>query len=97
MVTYLRDRIIESCELEKEALTSAQDKSRQYKNINAKSMILHPNVEVLLLIQQASESLSDQWQGPFKVIRQISDMDYLILVRGKEKVFHVNMLTKFYK
>lgn len=96
-VTNFRGSIIKSCELASESLIIAHGKSRQYKIVNTKTIMLQPGTDVLLLLPDVSDRLSIKWQGPFKVIRKIPDVDYLISIRGKENVFHINMLTKFYK
>ena len=38
-----------------------------------------------------------QWKGPCVVQEKINDLNYLILVDGQPKRFHVNMLKKFYQ
>lgn len=58
-----------------------------------KKIVLDPDNEVLLLLPN---KLTIEWQGPFKLVRKVS-VDYVIDIRGKQKVFLVNMLAKFLK
>ncbi|KAJ8046128.1 hypothetical protein HOLleu_09322 [Holothuria leucospilota] len=38
-----------------------------------------------------------QWKGPFRVVAGIGDTDYRVELRDKSKVFHVNLLKKYYR
>ncbi|CAG5123601.1 unnamed protein product, partial [Candidula unifasciata] len=42
-----------------------------------------------------SDRLAVSWQGPFKVLKKISDVDYQILYKGKPKIYHINMLKPY--
>lgn len=50
----------------------------------------------MLLLNRANK-LAIEWQGPFRVVRGVSDAGYVIGIRGKQKMFYENMLAKFHK
>ena len=37
-----------------------------------------------------------QWKGPHVVERRVRPVDYVVNVKGKSKVFHVNLLKRYY-
>ena len=53
------------------------------------------NDEVLILLPTEESKLLMQWQGPYKVVGTIGRCDYKILVKGKIKSFHANLLKKY--
>ena len=50
---------------------------------------------MLLLLPTESSKLLMQWKGPFEVVRQVRENDFVISINGKEKTFHANMLKKY--
>ena len=50
--------------------------------------------EVLVLLPSASNKLLSGWLGPFPITK-VFHPDYRVLVKGKEKVFHANMLKRY--
>lgn len=50
----------------------------------------------MLLLPKKYHKLIIEWQGPYKVIDKVSDVDYRIDVNGKEKISHVNMIAKYH-
>lgn len=50
-----------------------------------------------MLRPSSTNKLTMQWKGPFAVLRQCNDVDYEVDVRGKTKLFHINMLKKYEK
>ena len=51
---------------------------------------------VLLLQPTDNNKLTMQWKGPFKVESVIGLNDYRINVKGKSKIYYVNLLKKYY-
>ena len=94
----LRNRLEETSKL---AVQNAEISSGQYKkyyDLKTKNRSFKVGEEVLLLLPTSSNKFSMQWRGPYKV-EQCHDngVDYVIKVKGKSKLFHVNMLKKFYR
>ena len=38
-----------------------------------------------------------QWKGPFEVSSVVGVNDYKVKVKGKEKVYHANLLKKYFE
>ena len=94
----LRNRLEETAKL---AVQNAEISSRQYKkyyDLKTRNRSFKVGEEVLLLLPTSSNKFSMQWRGPYKV-EQCHDngVDYIIKVKGKSKLFHANMLKKFYR
>ncbi|BFZ02581.1 hypothetical protein BsWGS_05620 [Bradybaena similaris] len=96
-VIDLRHRIITSCNLAQQALQISGEKSRTYLNKNKRLVTLKTGDKVLILLPEKKNKLLISWQGPFSVIKQASLVDYIIDIKGKHKIFHVNMLRKYYE
>ncbi|XP_055881504.1 uncharacterized protein LOC129925669 isoform X1 [Biomphalaria glabrata] len=83
----------------KEIWTQAYNNNKKYKqsaheNINKKRQLktLEVGNNVLILINDLKNKIGKQWKGPFKVIKQISDVNYQIEINGKIKTYHINNL-----
>ena len=37
-----------------------------------------------------------QWKGPYVTERKVGPLDYVVNDKGKSKVFHVNLLKRYY-
>ena len=55
--------------------------------------------QVLVLLPTSSNKLLAQWQGPYKIVKKVRKLNYQIDMHDKRKrkrIFHVNMLRKWY-
>ncbi|CAG5131383.1 unnamed protein product, partial [Candidula unifasciata] len=52
---------------------------------------------VMLLLPSGSNKLEIGWQGPYSVVEKVSRTNYKISKRGKLKVFHINLLRKYFE
>ena len=50
---------------------------------------------MLVLLQTDHNKLLMQWKGPFEVSYVVGLSDYKVRVKGKDKVYHVNLLKKY--
>ncbi|CAC5404352.1 Transposon Ty3-I Gag-Pol polyprotein,Transposon Ty3-G Gag-Pol polyprotein [Mytilus coruscus] len=66
----------------------------QKKKSNIK---LEVGQKVLILLPTHTSKLLASWKGPFVVSDKVSPVDYKVKVRGKDKVFHVNMLKLWHE
>ena len=48
----------------------------------------------MVLLPSASNKLLSNWLGPFPITK-VFHPDYRVLVKGKEKVFHANVLKRY--
>ena len=71
-------------------------KTEKWYDKGARKRRLQVGDKVLLLLPTETSKLTMQWKGPLKVIRLVSQNDYVIDMDGKEKAFHANMLKKYH-
>ena len=53
---------------------------------------------MLVLLPESKKSLEAKWQGPFRIMRRVSDPNYEVDVGGSRKslrTYHVNLLRKW--
>lgn len=97
-VLDLRSRLEETARL---AAEQAEISSRNYKayyDLKAKPRKLNTGDDVLVLLPSSSNKLVMQWLGPYSVVEcKGNGVDYVIRVRGKNKLFHINMLKKYFR
>ncbi|BFY99110.1 hypothetical protein BsWGS_02150 [Bradybaena similaris] len=96
LVTNLRERIIKSCNIASKATERAHQVNRKYKNVNRKIVSFNKGELVMLLLPKKCQKLLVEWQGPFTIVEKVSDVDYKVQVKGKAKVFHINMIAKYH-
>ena len=83
----------------KENLQKAKESSKQYYDKRVKPLILDPGEYVYVLhetIRTGSKKLTDQYEGPFEVIRRINDVNYEIKRGRRNQILHINKLKRAY-
>ena len=55
----------------------------------------HPGEKVLVLPPTDTNKLLLQWKGPYDVTRVVGPNDYKVVMKGKEKTLHANLLKKY--
>ncbi|XP_047480167.1 uncharacterized protein LOC125032798 [Penaeus chinensis] len=97
-VTELRSRLEETAKL---AVSQAEISSKTYKSnydLKSRNRKLEVNDEVLVLLPTDRNKRIMQWKGPYPVIGvKNNGVDYTIKVRGKSKLFHINMLKRYFR
>ena len=94
-VINLRERLESTCELVKQNLEKASRKQSRIYNRKSRSRKMKVGQKVLVLLPTKANKLLMHWKGPFSIVEKISDLDYRIDMRGKLKMFHVNMLKLY--
>lgn len=51
--------------------------------------------QVLLLLQWKKNKLEMAWRGPYRVEERVGPCDYRIMIGGKAKLFHANLLKRY--
>ncbi|XP_076028738.1 uncharacterized protein LOC143017759 [Oratosquilla oratoria] len=95
-VLDLAERLRETCEVAKQELLKAKEVQKAYYDKKTKLRILEEGDQCLFLLPTAHNKLLSQWQGPFEVVKHLSDLNYLVQVGPDQKRFHINMLKKYY-
>ena len=93
-----RSKLSKCVELAQKYLTESQKKMKTWYDKDARGRTYQEGEEVLVLLPTTSRSLEAQWQGPFKITRKLSDLDYEVDTGRHTKrlrVFHTNLLKKW--
>ncbi|KMQ89530.1 enzymatic polyprotein endonuclease reverse [Lasius niger] len=91
-LTYLRKNA-------KENLFKAKESAKEYYDKRIKPLVLDPGEYVYVLhetVRTGSKKLTDQYDGPFEIIRKLSDVNYEIKRGKRNQVLHVNKLKRAY-
>ena len=94
-VSDLSDKINSALQIAKENSVLQTQRTRKQANKNKILRTLEPKDSVLLLLPKEKNKLLMSWQGPYKVIKRTSEVNYLIDIKGKPKIFHINMLKHY--
>ncbi|KAJ1155026.1 hypothetical protein NDU88_007762 [Pleurodeles waltl] len=79
-------------------MEKAQGKQKSYYDQGAKARQLQPNDKVLLLLPSSDNKLLAKWQGPYKVVKPVSPVTYLVELSQNPKrvqIYHINLLKKW--
>ena len=94
-VLDLKERIEETCKIAKENLLQAKKTQAKYFNKKTVKRSLLVGSKVLVLKPEKKNKLELVWQGPFEVTEKINPFDYRILEKGREKIYHINLLKEY--
>jgi len=53
--------------------------------------------KALVLLPTAESKLLMQWKGPYQVVDRVGPTDYRIRIGDVEKVYHINMLKRYFE
>ena len=95
-VFELRNRIEETCRLARESLLEAGRRQKRQFDRKARFRSFKPGDQVLLLLPTKHNKLEMAWRGPFPVEERVGDHDYRIVVGNKSKLFHANLLKRYF-
>ena len=93
-VVELRNRLEETCALARRSLQSASARYAKHFDKKAKARRVDVGSKVLLLPCKQNK-LELAWQGPFEVVEKVGECDYRLDVRGKQKLYHINLLKPY--
>ncbi|XP_055868088.1 uncharacterized protein LOC129923077 [Biomphalaria glabrata] len=88
---------LKECESTQEAITSKNIGSQRILQEHMKSRHFAQGDQVKLLLPDFSNKLFYKWQGPFHIIRKISNLLYEINVNKVTRVFHVHMFEHYHE
>lgn len=95
-VIELRSKLEECAKIAAENSNISATKYKQYFDLKSQNRQFSPGDEVLLLLPDSSNKLLMAWKGPAKVLERRNRVDYLIELDGKQKLYHANLLKKYY-
>ncbi|XP_063955624.1 uncharacterized protein LOC135154209 [Lytechinus pictus] len=94
-VLDMRERLGEMTKAAQINLSEAQTRQKVWNDMKARVQEIEVDQQVLVLLPTSNNKLIAKWQGPYRVIQKISDVNYAVEMgdkRKKHRVFHVNML-----
>ena len=84
----------------KRNLQESQSKMKVWYDRKTKSMCFEPGDTILVLFPVVGNPLQAKYSGPYKVVKKISDTNYLVRSPGRRKetqVCHINMLKAYHE
>ena len=93
----LREKLEDTLKLAHTELQKAQNKGKHYYDRKTKVTKFAPGDKVLVLLPTDHNKLLMQWKGPFEVSAVVGLNDYRVRVKGKERVYHANLLEKYFE
>ncbi|XP_041482248.1 uncharacterized protein LOC121429309 [Lytechinus variegatus] len=94
-VIDLQERLESTCELARKELTKASTKYKTHFDVKAKERRFECGDQVLLLLPTSSNKLLMHWRGPYEVVKRVARNNYKLMVNGKEKTYHANLLKRY--
>lgn len=95
-VFELRNTINEMSKLAQSSVEQARKTQKHYHDKKSRQRTFQVGDEVLVLLPSSANKLLMSWKGPFKIV-QCLDFDYLLEMNGKTRIFHPNMLKKYFR
>ena len=95
-VFELRGRLEDTLKLAHTELQKAHNKGNHHYERKPKVRKFVPGDKVLVLLPTNHNRLLSQWKGPFEVSAVVGLNDYKVRVKGKERVYHANLLKKVF-
>ena len=99
-VATFKDRLFRAGQMAKRNLQESQSKMKVWYDRKAKSRCFEPGDRVLVLFPVVGNPLQAKYSGPYKVVKKISDTNYLVITpdrRKKTQVCHINMLKAYHE
>ena len=85
----------ETCKIARENLRYASAKQKAHFDKKAKPRSFQVGSQVLLLLPWKKDKLEMAWRGPYRVEERVGPCDYRIMIGGKAKLFHANLLKRY--
>jgi len=98
-VSRFREKLHSACDLARTFLKSTQSEMKDRFDKNAVARSFQPDDKVVVLLPILGSALSARFTGPYRVVKKLSDTDYVISTpdrRRKTRVCHINMLKAYY-
>ena len=100
-VSKFRIRLHEAGEIAKKNLENSQQKMKMYMDYdrNVKARKYEPGDEVLVLSPLRGKPLQAKYNGPYKVLKEVNDLDYIVETLDRRKPSQlccINMLKTYY-
>ena len=99
-VSKFRDKLKKACELAQQNLKTSQSKMKMLYDRKSQNCIFKPGDKVLVLLPVQGNTLQTRYHGPYKVLKRVGDLDYIIETPDRRKstqLCHVNMVKPYFE
>ena len=97
-ILSLREKLEKMSQLARSNLQTAQSTQKEWYDRTARERSFQLGDQVLILLPTTANKLAAEWQGPYRIIKRVGEVDYVVHMhdrRKKNRLFHVNMLRKW--
>ncbi|XP_064462613.1 uncharacterized protein LOC135373319 [Ornithodoros turicata] len=97
-VLDLLQRLQGTREIAETNMREAQQRAKSYYDRNARPRVYKEGDKVLVLRPTRANKLQVHWDGPFTVLRKLSDTTYMVEFRGRKKevrTYHTNLMKPY--
>ena len=97
-VMLMRERMEKMTELVQANIDKAQLRQKEWYDRRARQRRFQADDQVLVLLPTTTSKLTAKWQSPYRVIKPVGKVNYLIDTcdhRKRKRVFHINLLKKW--
>ncbi|XP_034628447.1 C-type lectin domain family 4 member K [Trachemys scripta elegans] len=98
-VLTFRERLPELMGPAREKLVKAQRKEKVWFDCTARAHAFTAGDQVMVLIPVRKNKLQAAWEGPFRVVKQLNKVNYVVELSNRahhHRVYHVNMMKPYY-
>jgi len=95
-VVDLRNKLQDTWDLAHDELRRSQVRQKKYFDVRTKNRTFKKGDPVLILLPTSENKLLMHWKGPFEVLERVEGHDYVIKLDHKQKIFHANLLKKYF-
>ena len=96
-VIDLRNKLEDTLKLAHDELKISQQRYKKYADRGRKTKQIKEGDKVLVLLPTDNNKLLMQFKGPYTVRKKVNEFDYVVEVKGIEKLYHANLLKKYYE
>ncbi|XP_063601110.1 uncharacterized protein LOC134777201 [Penaeus indicus] len=96
-VIELKDKLADCAKIAAQNADISSSRYRSYFDLKSQKRHFKKGDEVLVLLPDHTNKLLMAWRGPFPVLEQKNKVNYLIDENGTHKLYHVNLLKKYYR
>ena len=94
-VLDLKEKLRTTCEMVKQTLAKSTERNKKMYDRGKKIRKLQVGDKALVLLPTDKNKLLMQWKGPFSVISKFKEFDYQLMIFGRPKAFHINLLKQY--
>ncbi|XP_037784772.1 uncharacterized protein LOC119580748 [Penaeus monodon] len=96
-IIELKDKLADCAKIAARNADISSSRYRSYFDLKSQKRHFKKGDEVLVLLPDHANKLLMSWRAPFPVLEQKNKINYLIDENGTHKLYHVNLLKKYYR